>query len=98
MGKGRPRAFLKDHLLQELGVIQLEQKPANNTDGSANKELLKKTFKMGLVNISGCDRCDQAIETASQVLCHSEALTILRSRHLGYHFFKPNIFANISIS
>jgi hypothetical protein len=48
-----------------------------------------------MVDIPGCDRYDQASETASQVLCHSEALTILRSRHLGYHFFKPDIFTNI---
>ena len=56
------------------------------------------TFKLGLVDNPGCGRCKQAIETASHVLCDSEALTTSRFRHLGCHFMKPGDFEDIPVS
>jgi hypothetical protein len=55
-------------------------------------------FKLGLVNSPECNRCKQASETASHVLCDCEALTTLSFRHLGCHFMKPGDFENISVS
>lgn len=39
--KGRLRAFLKDPLLKELGITQLDQKPAENNAGAAQGTHLK---------------------------------------------------------
>ena len=39
-------------------------------------------FKVGLVNSSGCDKCKQASEIASHVLCGCEALATFRFRPL----------------
>jgi hypothetical protein len=55
-------------------------------------------FKLGLVGSVGCDRCKQAFEMSSHVLCECEALVVLRFKHLGHHFLKPGDFANISVS
>jgi hypothetical protein len=55
-------------------------------------------LKMGLVDSPRCDRCKQAFETASHVLCDCEALAVLRFRHLGHRFSKLGDFADISIS
>jgi hypothetical protein len=49
-------------------------------------------FKLGLVNSPECNRCKQASETASHVVCDCEALATLRFRHLGHHFMKPGDF------
>jgi hypothetical protein len=53
---------------------------------------------MGLVNSSECERCKQASETASHVLCDCEALATLRERHLGYHFMQQGDFEDITVS
>jgi hypothetical protein len=55
-------------------------------------------FKLGLVNSPECNRCKQASEAASHVLCDCEALTTLRFRHLGHHFVKRGGFEDISVS
>jgi hypothetical protein len=55
-------------------------------------------FKLGLVNSPKCNRCKQASETASHVLCDCEALATLRFRHLGHHFMKAGDFEDISVS
>jgi hypothetical protein len=55
-------------------------------------------FKLGLVNSPECNRCKQASETASHVLCDGEALVTLRFRHLGLQFMKPGDFEDISVS
>jgi hypothetical protein len=55
-------------------------------------------FKMGLVDSPNCDKCKQASETASNVLCECEALAVLRFRDLGHHFLKPGDCTDISIS
>jgi hypothetical protein len=53
---------------------------------------------MGLVNSPQSDKCHQASETASHVLCDFEALVTLRFRHLGDHFMKPGDFEDIAVS
>jgi hypothetical protein len=55
-------------------------------------------FKQGLVNSPKCDRCKQASETASHVLCDCETLATLRFRHLGRHFMKRDDIEDISVS
>jgi hypothetical protein len=47
---------------------------------------------MGLVKSPECDRCKQASETASHILCDFEAMATLRFRHLDHHFKKPGDF------
>jgi hypothetical protein len=41
--------------------------------------------KLGHVNSSECDRCNQASETASHVPCDHEALATLRCKHISCH-------------
>jgi len=53
---------------------------------------------MGLVNSPGFDRCKQASETATHILCDCEVLATLRYRHLGCHFLKPGDFDDISVN
>jgi ribonuclease HI len=55
-------------------------------------------FKPGLINSPECQRCKQASETASHVLCDCEALATLRFRHLGHNFMKPDDFEDISVT
>ena len=55
-------------------------------------------FKVELVNSPECDRCKQASETASHVLCDCEDLATLRFRHLGHHFKKPGDFEDSPVS
>jgi hypothetical protein len=55
-------------------------------------------LKVGLLNSPQCDRCKQASEMASHILCDCEALATLRFRHLGHHFIKPDGFEDISVS
>jgi len=45
-----------------------------------------------------CNRCKQATEMASHVLCHCEALTTFRYRHLDCHFMKAGDFEDIPVS
>jgi hypothetical protein len=60
--------------------------------------LIEHLFKPGLVDSPRCDKCKQASETASHVLCDCKALAVLRLRYLGHHFLKPGDFADISVS
>jgi hypothetical protein len=55
-------------------------------------------FKVGLVNSPGCDKCKQASETASHVLCQCKALATFRFRPLCYHFIKSGDFEDIAVS
>jgi hypothetical protein len=64
-------------------------------------------FKLGLVDSPGhrspsigpgCDRCKKASETAARVLCDCEALAVLKFRHLGNNFLKPDDFADVSVN
>ena len=55
-------------------------------------------FKLELVNSNVCNRCKQASETASDILCDCDALTTIRFRGLVHHFMKPSDFEDISVS
>jgi hypothetical protein len=47
---------------------------------------------MGLKNDPICERCLEADESATHVLCDCEALAYLRFRHLGQFLMKPSNF------
>jgi hypothetical protein len=51
-----------------------------------------------LLDCPKCDRCKQASETASHVLCDCDALAVLRLMQLGHCFLKPDDFADMSSS
>ena len=53
---------------------------------------------MELVGSPRCDRCRQAVEMTSRVLCNSEAVAVLRFGQLCHHFSKLDGIANISLS
>jgi hypothetical protein len=53
--------------------------------------------KMGLMNDSICERCLEADESATHVLCDCEALAYLRFRHLGQFFMEPGDFYDVPI-
>lgn len=52
--------------------------------------LKKHLSKLGHVNGLECDRCNQASEMASHVVCDYEALATLRFRHIGCHLMQPD--------
>jgi ribonuclease HI len=54
-------------------------------------------FKMGLTNDPICERCLEADESATRVLCDCEALAHLRFRHLGQFFLEPGDFYDVPI-
>ena len=56
-----------------------------------------RLHKLELVNSPECDRCKQASETVSRVLCDCEALAALRFRHLGRRFLKLGDLEGISV-
>jgi hypothetical protein len=68
-----------------------------NNDGAANRTLSFKR-SLGLAHSPRCNRFKQASENESHILCYSEALAILRFRHLCQHIKKPGDFEHISIS
>jgi hypothetical protein len=95
------RAFLKNILKKKSGeLLNVCRNQLRTTTGllTGHCHLKGGLFKLGLVNSSECDRCKQASETASHVLCDYEALDILKFRHLGCHFIKPGDFEDISVS
>jgi hypothetical protein len=54
------------------------------------------TFKLWLVDSSGCDSYKQASETALHIVCDCEALAVLRFSYLGHYFLKTADFTNTS--
>jgi hypothetical protein len=52
---------------------------------------------MGLTNDPTCERCLEADESATHVLCDGEALAHLRFPHLGQFFMEPCDFYNVPI-
>jgi hypothetical protein len=53
--------------------------------------------KMGLMSHSTCERCLEADESATHVLCDCEALAHLRFRYLGQFFMEPGDFYDVPI-
>jgi hypothetical protein len=54
-------------------------------------------FKMGLMNDPICERCLEADESATHVICDCEALAHLRFRHLGQFFMEPGDLYDVPI-
>jgi hypothetical protein len=52
---------------------------------------------MGLMNDPICERCLEADESATHVLCDREALAYLRFPHLGQFFMEPGDFYDVPI-
>jgi hypothetical protein len=51
--------------------------------------------KMGLMTDPICERCLEADESGTHVLCDCEALAHLRFRHLGQFFMEPGDFYGV---
>jgi hypothetical protein len=54
-------------------------------------------FKLGFMNYPTCERCLEADESATHVLCDCEALAHLRFRHLGQFFMESGDFYDVPI-
>jgi hypothetical protein len=66
---------------------------------SQERDYLKgHLFKMGLMNYPICERCLEADESATHVLCGCEALAHLRFHHLGQFFMEPGDFYGVPVS
>jgi hypothetical protein len=86
------KGFLKRLCAKKAGELHnLSRNQLHTMMGLLTRTLsFKRTsVELVLVNIPKCDRCKQASETASLVLCDREALATLRFRHLGQPFMKP---------
>jgi hypothetical protein len=101
MDQGRLRAFFKKPFARKAGqLLNLSRNQLRIMTGllTGHCHLKGHLFKLGLVNSPECNRCNQASETASHVLCDCEASAKLRFRHLVSHFMKPGDFEDISVS
>jgi hypothetical protein len=99
--KSRLRTFLKKPSARKAGeLLNLSRNQLRIMTGllTGHCHLKGHIFKPGLVNSPKCNRCKQASETASHVVCAREALATLRFRHLGCYFMKPGDFEDISVS
>ena len=99
--KSRLRDFLKKPSARKAGeLLNLSRNQIRIMTGllTGHCHLKGHLFKLGLVNSPEYNRCKQASEMASHVLCDCEALATLRFRHLGHHFMKPGDFEDISVS
>jgi hypothetical protein len=52
---------------------------------------------MGLMKDAICERCLEADESDTHILCDCEALVHLRFRHLGQFFMEPGDFYDVPI-
>jgi hypothetical protein len=68
--------FKKPSAKKSYGTAQPEQEPAENNARDANRKLFLKghPLKLGLVHHPKCEKCKQASDTASHILCDCEAL------------------------
>jgi hypothetical protein len=99
-GQRQPKGVLKKPSAIKAGeLLSLSRNQLRIMTGllTEHYHLKGHLFKLGLVNSPECDRCKQASETASHVLCDFEALATLRFRHLSY-FMKQGDFEDISVS
>jgi hypothetical protein len=55
-------------------------------------------FKLGLINDPTCEKCLEADESATHVLCDCEAIAHLRFHHLAQFFMEPGDFYDAPIS
>jgi hypothetical protein len=55
-------------------------------------------FKLGLMDDLTCERCLEADESATHILCDCEAIAHLRFCHLGQFFMEPSDFYDAPVS
>jgi hypothetical protein len=94
MDKGRLRAFLKYPSATKVGeLLSLSRNQLRIMTGllTGHCNLKGHLFKLGLVNSPECDRCKQASEMASHILCDREALATVRFRHQVHQFLKLGV-------
>jgi hypothetical protein len=54
-------------------------------------------FKLGLINDPIYERCLEEDESATHILCDSEAVALKRFRHLGQFFMEPSDYYDAPI-
>jgi len=91
VGKGKLRSFLRNPLQKPGELLNLSRNQLRILTGPLTGHFC---LKGGLF----CDRCKQASEMVSDVLCDCESLATLRYRNLGCNFVKPSDFEDISVS
>jgi hypothetical protein len=100
-GHRQAKGFLKKPSAKKAELLNLSKNQLRiMTTGllTGHCHLKGHLFKLGLVKSPECNRCKQASEMASHILCACDALITLRFRHLGRHFMKPGDFEDISVS
>jgi hypothetical protein len=100
-GQRQAKGFLKKPSAKKAGeLLSLIRNQLRIMTGllTGHCHLKGHLFKLGLVTSLKCNRCKQASETASHILCDCEAVATLRFRHLGCPFMKPGDFEDISVS
>jgi hypothetical protein len=98
--KGRAFLFKKPSAKKSWELLSLSRVQLRIMTGllTGHCHLKGHLFKIGLVYSPKCDRCKQASEMASHVLCDCKEFATLRSRNVGHHFMKPDDFKDISVS
>jgi hypothetical protein len=55
-------------------------------------------FKLGLINDTICERCQEEIESATHILCDCEAVAQIRFYHLGQVFMEPSDYYDAPVN
>jgi hypothetical protein len=100
-GQRQAKGFLKKPSAKKAGkLLNLSRNQLKILTGllTGHCHLKGHLCNLGLVNSPECDRCKQASQVASHVLCDCEALATLRIMHLAHYFMKPCDFEDISVS
>ena len=92
MCKGKVRAFLKNPSAKRAGeLLNLSRKQLRILTGPLTGHCCLKGHLF-------CDRCKQASEMVSHVLCDCDSLATLSCRHLGCNFMKPGDSEDVFVS
>jgi hypothetical protein len=88
-GQRQARGFLKRPSAKRAGeLLSLSRNKLRLLTGLFTGHCHLKGH-LQLVDSPKCDRCKQASETASHVLCNWKAMVALRFRYLAHYFMKP---------
>jgi hypothetical protein len=96
-GKG---TYTRTFCQKNKGPVKAEQRPTKMDSGAIHRTLSSKghLFEMELMNDPICERCLEADESATHVLCDCEAIAHLRFRDLGQFFMEPGDLYDVPIS
>jgi hypothetical protein len=72
--------FNRDQLRWEVGLL------------TGHCHLKEHLFKLGLINDTICERCQEEDESATHILCDCEAVAQIRFRHLNQYFMEPHYY------